>query len=610
MAEKKKRIKVFSLVSWILFGALSTLTIVESATPSPKSGEQSWSLTRVLADFFNSILPGEKATTAKPTGINISAYSPSADFGDGQRKNLFEANEAIIGTTKLFQYTLSYDVENANIYDYDVQLAFTKSPGENSFSHTFTTSRNGGVLRIIPLKEGDFEFTLKDSADHVSSFSFTAKKRIKPKDIVAKPDLISLKRGQISRLNYVMTFGNLKRDDGTVDHYLARYYDRALAEFSSSNEAVVTVGEGGVLRAVAPGDANILYGDETICPVHVDEELFHTDVARIELSCATDAISPLDYDWSYGGQIDVHYFNDSDQEIEADLPVSFSCDDDLVALVDNDHLDYDENQDLVFAKGGFVSGYRNEGNATITAKLLQDPSVQATIGFTSTPVLPTSVVPHVMNGSEEVMTSGSMVQAGSTLTLTMELLPKNASSTAIHIGVSDESIAKVLNNDTNNPSISLIKEGHLEFDVYSVPLGPATAKHYSLTVEPKPQIDDSNIGDFHGFVRKAAGHFALFFVNGVFGAMAMFSSLFLNKEKKKRLLIVSGITLGSGLTLAGISELIQTIPALARGGSIADVGIDFLGFAIGAGLTLLVFLLVEHMRNKKANSGSDEKSID
>ena len=607
MAEKAKRkIKAFPLISWILFGALSTLIIVESATPSDSSGVQSWSLTRVLANFFNSILPGEKTTTAKPTGINISAYSPSADFGDGQRKNLFEANEAIIGTTKLFQYTLNYDVENANIYDYDVQLKFTKSPGKDSFSHTFTTSKTGGVLRIIPLKEGEFEFTLTDSASHVSTFSFNATKRIKPKDISAKTDLISLKKGEVSRLDYVMTFGDLKRDDGTVDHYLARYYNRSLVEFSSSNESVVKVENGGILKAVGPGNANILYEGKTLCPVTVSNEAFHSDVARIALTCDNTNISPLDYDYYYGGQIDVHYYDGDDHELDLDLPVDFSCSNDLVALVDNDHLDFDEKGSLYREAGGYVSGYREEGTATITAKLLQDPSISSTIDFTSSPVLPTSVTIHVTNGNEEIMTSGSSVKAGGTLTITPELEPKNASSTAIHVDINDESLAKVLNNDTNNPSISLIKEGKLEFDIYSVPLGKATAKHYSLTIEPKPHIDDSNISDFHSFIRKAAGHFSLFFITGIFGAMAMFSSLFL--DKKKRYLITSGVALGSGLALAGISELIQTIPALARGGSIVDVGIDFLGFAIGVGLTLCVFLLVDYLRKKKASKSEEPQA--
>lgn len=608
MEKPHRKRKVLSVISWVLFGALSTLVLVESATPSSSSGVQSWSLTRILADFFNSILPGEKTTTAKPTEISINAYSPSAVFEDGQRQNLFEANEAIIGTTKLFQYSLKYDLEKANIYDSDVKLTFTKTPGENSFSHTFTTNQNGGVLRIIPLIEGEYSFTLTDSANHVSAFSFQATKRIKPKDISAKADLISLKNGEISRLDYVMTFGDLKRDDGTVDHYLARYYDRSLVEFSSSNESVLKVEKGGILRAMGPGDANVLYEGKVICPVNVSSEVFSTNVTRIALTADKTAIAPLDYDYYYGGQIDVHYYDALDNEVNANLPVDFSSGDSLVALVDNDHLDYDESGELVPIKGGFVSGYREKGEAQVTAKLLYNPEISASIGFTSNSVLPTQVTVHVMNGETEIQTSGSSIKAGETLTISTEVLPKNAHDTAIHVDINDASLAKVLNNDTNNPSISLIKEGNLQFDIYSVPLGPSTAKHYALTVEPQPQINPSNIDDFHSFIRKAAGHFSLFLVCGIFGAMAMFTSLFLNQEKKKRYLFTSAVLLGSGLFLAGISELIQTIPVLARGGSIVDVGIDFFGFAIGAGLVFCVFLLIDACRKKKEQSNASPEA--
>lgn len=596
MEKKKRRISVLSLVSWILFGGLSVLIVAESATPTDPSGAQSMSLTRLLADFFNMLMPGKPVTVANPTEIKIVPYGPSAEFEDGQRKNLFEPNEAIIGTTKLFTYNLSYAVDDANIYNSDVKLTFTKTPGEDSFTHTFTTNKNGGALRIIPLKVGEYAFTLKDAADHVTSFSFTAKNRIEPKDILAKSDLISLQVGQVSRLEHVMTFGDLKRDDGTVDHYLARYYDRDLTQFTSSNEAVVKVGVGGILTAQGEGDANILYQGKTVCPVHV-QGAFHHDVASITLTSGKTTISPLDYDYYYGSQLKVHYFNSMGVEIESDLPVGFTSADPLKALVDNDHLDYDENGTLVHVDGGFVSGYREMGQTSVRAHLLQDPTISAEVNFTSEAVLPTSVEIKAMDGADEVAVSGASIQAGHTITVSTSFQPLNASNTAMHVDLLTPGIAQVLNNDTNNPSISLNQEGNLRFKIYSVSLGEASAKEYVINVLPKPQIDDTNIGDFHTFIRKAAGHFSLFFVTGIFAAIAMFTSLFRNH--KFHYLIDSGIALGSGLFLAGISEFIQTIPALNRGGSIVDVGIDFFGFAVGAGITLAIIVLIRKLRRPK-----------
>ena len=96
----------------------------------------------------------------------------------------------------------------------------------------------------------------------------------------------------------------------------------------------------------------------------------------------------------------------------------------------------------------------------------------------------------------------------------------------------------------------------------------------------RPVIDSDNMVDFHSFIRKAAGHFLLFLFNGVFASFAFLSTLF--KEKKRSLLLALLLSIVTGFILAGLSELIQAIPALHRGSTWSDVGIDTLGFAIAS----------------------------
>lgn len=108
------------------------------------------------------------------------------------------------------------------------------------------------------------------------------------------------------------------------------------------------------------------------------------------------------------------------------------------------------------------------------------------------------------------------------------------------------------------------------------------------------------MNNFHSLMRKAAGHFTLFFVDAVFGFLAF--SLTLDLYKKKwwiSLLINIGLLLAIGFALAGISELIQLIPSLHRGGSMLDVLIDFVGFTIATILGAAIFIIIKLIKLKK-----------
>lgn len=86
---------------------------------------------------------------------------------------------------------------------------------------------------------------------------------------------------------------------------------------------------------------------------------------------------------------------------------------------------------------------------------------------------------------------------------------------------------------------------------------------------------------FAAFVRKALGHFSLFAVLG-FGYTYVFLFLF------KRKWVSAPLALPTGLLLAMASEGLQ-LTAEGRYGSWTDVGVDFVGFAIGIAVALLLF---------------------
>ena len=590
------KVKVWSIVFWSLFGLLSTLTLVESCFPSSASGLQSMSLSSLFAKIINAISPSKEAVEAKPSELTLTPNITKATLEDGTKVSLFDGDEAIVGTTKMFTYTLAYPTDpKPDIYDSSVNLEFVKTPGEGSYSHTLTTSRNGGALRIIPNQAGDFVFSISDNGGHKETFSFTAKKEIAPKEIKTNVATLDLKVGQAYLYPYAMSLGDLTRTDGSVDHYLARCYDRGLVEFTSSNPEVFSVNNG-VLLGKSNGSASLLFKGKAVCTVNV-AGTYASPVASIALTADKSVLSPLDYDYGYGAQINVKYLDSLGDEIESDEPVLFSSSNPLIAKVDNDHLEVDDSGKLVPVKGGFVSGYRTKGYANITATLASNPFISASTSFESKEVLPTGVEFKVTSEGNVLPLSGGSIQAGNTLTVASNFEPKNASSTKIHVDVSDPTKLTVINNDTNNPSISLLYDGNVSFTIYASSLGKSSGVTYSLTVTPRPQIAGDDMKDFHAVFRKAAGHFTLFLVTGLFGSLAMYLSLF--KDKKHRIWIIMGILLVAGFALAGVSEAIQAIPALQRGPSWTDVGIDTMGFAVSAVLVGAVFLIVDLAKRRK-----------
>ena len=87
----------------------------------------------------------------------------------------------------------------------------------------------------------------------------------------------------------------------------------------------------------------------------------------------------------------------------------------------------------------------------------------------------------------------------------------------------------------------------------------------------------------------------------VFGFLFFYS--FFEDEKQKHMFGLSSL-LVIGFIISGLTELIQHfVPS--RGGQWRDVGIDFMGFAIGTAISLIIYLIIyfikKAIKNKKSN---------
>ena len=354
-----------------------------------------------------------------------------------------------------------------------------------------------------------------------------------------------------------------------------------------------------LIKGVHDGYAPLLFKGEEVCSITVNNNIFVSEVDHISLSSSTTDISPLDFDYLYGSQLDVHYYNALNEEISSNEPVNFVSDNPLIAMVDNDHQEI-INEELTNVKGGFVSGYRNFGKTNIRAFLCSDTTKSASVEFESKVVNPTNAVITAKFNNIVLSTSESnSLLSGSTISLSKSYLPQNASNTELKVEVSDSNILEVQNNNTNNPSINILKAGNCSFSVYMPSIGEESKVTYTLNISSPKAIEDKDMNNFHQIVRKGAGHFALFFIDAIFGFFAF--TLTFNWKKKWwiSLLINAGLLVFAGFALAGLSELIQSIPALHRGASWTDVFIDFLGFVIALTICFIVITIVLLTKNKK-----------
>ena len=105
-----------------------------------------------------------------------------------------------------------------------------------------------------------------------------------------------------------------------------------------------------------------------------------------------------------------------------------------------------------------------------------------------------------------------------------------------------------------------------------------------IVVDKKSLIN--NMSSFLYKIRKGLGHFGAFLITAVFSSLFY---LFFFDDKTNWFFSVPFIFL-QGFFLAELTEFIQLFTP-GRSGLFSDVLIDFTGFAIGAGITLLIVLI-------------------
>lgn len=625
---KNKKHAVYVLLGlYLLFG---TLILAESAVPSAASGNQSNAFSNALAWVVNIFSPSVEGKQIEP-----SAFAQDEN-GDTTLLSKDESgvSQIALGTTSLLTYTATYPEKSA--YDfYDQAYTVTRTvggtddydlyPSQDTVNHKFYLRITGKTVSSTPYK---VTITMGDALSQDYSFKVVDLPRPMEGYYEAHVEKSTLKVGEHEKLDVILS--NPKATSSTdgmhqSDWYLRRYFDprklfTGTPAFTLTPEdeakGVLKLSEDGFLYGQKEGKVTLHYGAKSL-DITVQGTVEGT-LSNFALAKANDH-APYMNDYDFIGDTDTKgavqsYFSRSDGGVywttlkasftstsalsKGDLAVHFASSDETILRIFPFAIDSASQAASWFDEEGNPAcqavAYRLPGNQE------SDVTVVATslaLGTSKTLTLHVGkAVPTAMSLSG--VPSSGVLSTNAQISLSGNFDPANAGDKRLKGTSSDPSIISLSGDGTSTLFLLGKKEGSATIVVQSV-ANPALSESFTLTVKNPSAINESNFTDFASVIRKAAGHFTLFLLAAVLGELFF---LFFFADPKKDLLAL-GFGCAVGFLWAGFSELIQYLGDLffsaGRGGAWSDVGIDTLGYVVGALLTWGIVLLIRRIRKKK-----------
>jgi len=590
---KKRKPRVY--VSFGIYMLLIVLIIFESCLNSSLSGARSDFFAKISAFFVNLFNGPQVVEVIKPSEVNLDSDTTVLGQGSDGYSNI------VIGTTSRIILNVDYPNKKHEDDTFDRTFKFTPTIGEEShyeiknISYIQNTEVNKYrlIFFLVAKEKGSDLYTFNISfAETINyDYSFHIVDIATPTDFEAKVEKSTLKIGESTR---VLTKLN---GDSRGNWFLSRYYDISKISRSSSNPAVATIDEEGVIHALSNGNTTISYGEKSFDISVTNEHIVipSGNVLSIDKDTSSnDNLHLLDYDYVFNGEDQPNdysvlvYSSFSDSSLE-DKTVSWSLNSSLKAKLSP--FKYDEEGFPVYKDDSNrecirVSGYREEGVVTLTCKSNADALLSKTLDINIAEAFATSMEVNLEEGFEMMLGDQKIVKA--------TFAPKNTNNTSINITCSDPAAIELSNNNSSSVTFKANKIGNFSITVKSLS-NESLTKTINFKIKAKQVINENNFNSFASFMRKFAGHMGLFFVTSIAGFV--FFYLFLEKNSH-RLLFSIVFTLGAGLFIAGLSELIQYfVPS--RSGMIRDVGIDFLGVVLATAICAGIYFIIKAIKKAK-----------
>ena len=333
--------------------------------------------------------------------------------------------------------------------------------------------------------------------------------------------------------------------------------------FSSSDGNVAQVNEFGVIKGVGAGTTTITAYSQS-----------YSQFVEITVVLSPDPIvqpyslTIVGDNQGYVGR-STQLYADFGSIIPTDQTVTWLSNNLLVASVDN---------------AGLVFGTKIPGSAIITVFCNADEAVRDTFE-----ILISNVLPSTLTLFSPILS----VVAGKTIDIMPTFNPIDTTNKEIIWSSSNETVAKVSSFGDYGKVVGL-KLGTTKIAAVSVLDSRVTAM---ITIEVlKPNtLDAHDRALLNSFLRKAIGHFALFFFDGLFGYFTFF---LLFKKNDWQVLVISG---GIGIAVGALSEVCQLFTE-GRSGKISDALIDSAGYLLAIFILFFILRAINRRKSLKNNS--------
>ena len=564
--------------------------IFESCLSSGASGVQSNFFAKISAWFINNTTEPIIPNSIDP--IEIKEVTDSSYLG----KDTDGVSKIAIGSTSLISIPVQYPDKSNNYDEYNYQYNLDYITGnKDDYSVTLSSSKNKNIytidLRITAtdMTSDIYQINVNIAGGLKYEYKFHIVELEEPTEYESKIEKNTLKIGETTTITTKLL------GKGKTDWYLRRYFDESKITRSSLDESIATIDEFGVIHGVSAGSTTIKYGKYDF-PITVTGESITKPVSNSMtlniFNGSKTSPSLLDYDYVFekdensNNYSSLIYPSFSNTTLE-DQSVSFKVSEPLMVRLSP--YKYDEDGYPVYMDDDNepcvrVAGYRKKGDVTIYCYSNNDNSIYQSIDLTVDEAIPTEMTLNVKKDLNIRVNAQQVVSAS--------FNPKNVNNRNIHVEVSNSDIVSISNNNTSSVTLMGVGVGTTHITVSSV-ANPSLVKEFNISATAKSAIDKEEYSDFHQTIRKSLGHFLLFAITAVFGAI--FAHTYFDDYKKAWLL--GFISLGIGVFVASLSEFIQYF-VKTRSGTLLDIGIDSLGYLIGTITTIGVIYLIMLIKTK------------
>ena len=543
--------------------------IFYSCLDSPTTKHWTSFVTNIFSSAVNKMT--EKETQVIPlTAINTSFSDEKSHIYNNIPG--YKLNEIPLGSAKQIESTfLPNDATDTSI---------TYSSEQ---SDLVRLNQSGSTVSIVGMKEGTAIINATNKASNIKS-SVEAKivDRVEPFSFVASLPSYDLPIGKTLTVEFDIDGGVL----GHNELINSRYYDIRKLTYKSENESILKINNYGVITPISVGKSKVTVSNKSgnaysfeidVLPGTTPTMYSNLNISGPSICYSNDMINDQN-----GGKN--HYqlaIKDGDSVLD---PLDFIWEsyNELLVRVD---------------RYGVVRGFRkttNDDEKTTIKAISKLTGQEAFFEVTVKNQLPSNMFYYVTIGEKEEWNLEScIVSVGDNIKVRVGYEPKT-DIRDVMVDVENESLIDCTNEGTSLV-LHIKKEGKCKIKITSV-VNPKLSKEIEFSIVTSGAIPTENMQNVELSLRKSVGHAAMFLTAQVFTYLSFCMFLY-----DKKWWLYSFLSLGSGLTIAGISELIQFfVPG--RGGSFLDILIDFSGIAIGAALTFVCILLIKRIKAKKKNN--------